>query len=351
MEQFVCVRVVQANSLDLSLFQFDYDLTLAVFLMNADKTIYGRYGSRSSHDEPDQDISMEGFREALEGALELHRDYPENRRKLSGKQGSIPRFRVPEEFPALRGKYRSELEYSGNVARSCMHCHQLRDAERLLFRSGRKPIPDEVLYPYPMPDVVGMTLDPKTRATISAVSANSAAGRAGFRVGDRITALDGQSVLSIADVQWILHHAPDTAALQAEFERDGRSLAATLQLAAGWRRASDISWRPTTWDLRRMGSGGLVLEQLPAEERSRAGLSASDLALRVTHVGEYGEHAVGKRAGFLNGDVLIAVDGQTRPMRETDLLAYAVQKKLPGDQLPVTVLRAGKRLELRLLLQ
>jgi len=48
MDQFVCVRLVQANGLDLELFQFDYDLTFSIFFMNGDKTIYGRYGTRSS---------------------------------------------------------------------------------------------------------------------------------------------------------------------------------------------------------------------------------------------------------------------------------------------------------------
>ena len=47
MDEFVCVRLVQANALDLTLFQFDYDLTFAVFFMNTDRTIYGRYGTRS----------------------------------------------------------------------------------------------------------------------------------------------------------------------------------------------------------------------------------------------------------------------------------------------------------------
>ena len=47
MDRFVCVRLVQANAMDLTLFQFDYDLTFAAFFLNADRTIYGRYGSRS----------------------------------------------------------------------------------------------------------------------------------------------------------------------------------------------------------------------------------------------------------------------------------------------------------------
>ena len=52
LKKFVCVRVIQGNSLDLELFQFDYDLTFAAFFMNADRTIYGRYGTRSSQENP-----------------------------------------------------------------------------------------------------------------------------------------------------------------------------------------------------------------------------------------------------------------------------------------------------------
>src|SRR5438093_12006810 len=68
MDRFISVRLVQANAVDLTLFQFDYDLTFAVFFMNADRTIYGRYGSRSDRKEATRDISIESFREALAAA-------------------------------------------------------------------------------------------------------------------------------------------------------------------------------------------------------------------------------------------------------------------------------------------
>jgi hypothetical protein len=47
-----------------------------------------------------------------------------------------------------------------------------------------------------------------------------------------------------------------------------------------------------------MALGGLVLEALPVTGRREARLSDGVLALRVKHVGQYGEHAVGKRTGF-----------------------------------------------------
>ena len=182
------------------LFQFDYDLTFAVFFMNADKTLYGRYGSRSSQKDAAKDISLEGFRKAMQAALELHKGYPANKAVLAGKKGPEPRFKVPEEYPSLRGKYKATLDYEGKVVQSCMHCHQVRDAERAFFRADKKPIPDEVLYPWPMPEVVGLTLDPKEKATVKSVARGSWAEKDGFKADDEILSLEGQAILSIADV-------------------------------------------------------------------------------------------------------------------------------------------------------
>src|SRR5437867_1450406 len=101
MDQFVCVRLVQANALDLALFQFDYDLTFAVHFLNADRTVYGRYGSRSDQKDAQKDISLEGFRKALAAALELHNHYPANRASLTAKQPRAPRFKTPDDYPSL----------------------------------------------------------------------------------------------------------------------------------------------------------------------------------------------------------------------------------------------------------
>src|SRR5207237_30501 len=83
---------------------------------------------------------------------------------LAGKQPRPARFKTPDEFPSLRGKYQAKLDYEGKVVQSCMHCHQVRDAERRFFRDDRKPIPDEVLYPFPMPDAIALSIDSKTKA-------------------------------------------------------------------------------------------------------------------------------------------------------------------------------------------
>src|SRR6185436_17612370 len=105
LDKFVCARVVSTNGLDLSLFQFDTDQSFAVFLLNADKTIYGRFGTRSHRTEWVGDVSLKGLAAALQGALALHADYPRNRDALASKRGPAPEVPSPEQYPSLKSKY------------------------------------------------------------------------------------------------------------------------------------------------------------------------------------------------------------------------------------------------------
>ena len=61
LDKFVCVRQVSTNGLDLGLFQFDTDQSFAAFLLNADGTIYGRFGTRSHRTEWVGDVSLPGL--------------------------------------------------------------------------------------------------------------------------------------------------------------------------------------------------------------------------------------------------------------------------------------------------
>lgn len=341
LDKFVCVRIVQANAMDLAHFQFDFDLSFAVFFTDADLTIYGRYGTRSDRRE-EEDISLRGLRKAMAEALRLHGEGAAIRPALAGKQARPSRFRTPRDYPSLAGHYRAELDYAGSVAKSCIHCHQVRDAERQLYRSSGEPFPDEVLYPYPDPEVLGLKLDPEEMAKVERIAAGSPADRGGFRPGDEVVSLDGQPLLSIADVQWVLHNTPATAKLPTIVRRDGKTIDLTLTLAEGWRRGN-ISWRPTTWSLRQMGLGGMKLDELRDDDRRRLGLAGDRMALKAEHVGEYGEHAIAKRAGLKKGDIIVAIDGRDRRMNESQLLEYALRQKHRGDPMAVTVLRDGER--------
>lgn len=52
LEEFVCMRIVSTNGLDLSLFQYDTDQSFAVFMLHADRTIHGPFGALSHRTVP-----------------------------------------------------------------------------------------------------------------------------------------------------------------------------------------------------------------------------------------------------------------------------------------------------------
>ncbi len=68
LEKFVCVRQVSTNGLDLDTFQYDTDQSFAIFMLNADGTIYGRFGTRSHRTDWFGDVSLKGLAAALQGA-------------------------------------------------------------------------------------------------------------------------------------------------------------------------------------------------------------------------------------------------------------------------------------------
>lgn len=352
LEKFVCVRIVSTNGLDLSLFQFDTDQSFAVFMLNADRTIYGRFGTRSHRTEWVGDVSLKGLTKALEGALELHAAAPASKAILAAKTGPAPAFASPELMPSLKDKYASQLNYSGDVAKSCIHCHQIGDAQRDLYRSRNEAIPEPLLNPYPHPRSLGLILNPDERATVKEVRQGSLAESAGLHAGDRITHLNGQPMLSIADVQWVLHNlSPDGDRILVNLRRGEALHAVTLQLPAGWRTRDDISWRVSAWGLRRMVTGGLKLEPIDSADRGRGGIPLDGMALQVRHVGQYGPHAAAKNAGFQTGDVLVSFDGRNDLLTDSDVLRYGASKKIPGDQVAIEIIRAGERRTLHLPMQ
>jgi hypothetical protein len=351
LERFVRVRIVSTNGLDLSLFQFDTDQSFAVFMLNAAGDIYGRYGTRSDQKEWANDVSIAGLGKALEGALALHKAYPANRAELAGKRGAAPEFPVPEQLPTLRGKYGPKLDYEGNVVRSCIHCHQIGDAQRAHHLQTQGSLPDSVLFPYPHPKAIGLVMDPQERALVKRVEAGSPAATAGFAAGDVILRLAGQPLLSIADIQWVLHQVPANGGqLVADVRRGSEAVKSslTLDLPAGWRRRDDIAWRASSWELRRHALGGLYLKPLEAEGRESLRIADGKMALRAQHVGEFAPHDRAKRAGFRKGDIVVAFDGRRDLLRETDLLAYALELAKAGKQVDVELLRDGQPLRFKL---
>ena len=350
LDQFVCVRLINANAIELAKFQFDYDLSFSTLFFNADGTLYGRYGSWTHQKDP-QERTTVGYKRSLEAALAIHAAYPVNKAALAGKQGGPTPFATPIEIPLLATKYKRDLDWEGKVVGSCVHCHQVGDAYRAFYRDAGKPLPCELIYPMPMPETIGVSLEPDQIAKVKSVAPGSIAAKAGVQVGDEFTMLGGQLLLSIADFAWALHRAGETATLPAQATRSGKAVHFTLNLPTGWRAKSDISRRVGTWPMRGMATGGMILVDLTDEERTARGLGKDKLGLFVKGLGQYGKHAAAKNAGFQKDDVLIELNGQSARLTEGEMIGQLLQNTKPGDKMKAAVLRGDKRVELILPMQ
>ena len=351
LDQFVRVRLINANSLDLQKFQFDYDLSFSVLFFNGDGTLYGRFGSWEHQRNP-QDKTTSSFESALRGALDVHRGYPNNRDLLSAKQGKPVKYRTPLDMPGLKGKFRDELNWSGEVVKSCVHCHQIGDSLRLEQRDRGRTFPLSLVYPYPPSETIGMNLEPVYPLRIKNLSVDSPVRNAGLREGDFLLGAEGQSLISAADLSWVLHHFSDAGGKLELFARRGsRTAVVQVDLGPTWRLKSDISRRVGTWPMRAMAFGGIKFIDLSDSQRSALGLRGDKLALKAEHVGQYNKHAAAKRAGWKKGDVLVGVGGHESRLSESELIGLILQKHSPGKKLPAKILRGSKEMNLPLPIQ
>lgn len=335
-KQFVCVRVIQANSLDLNVFQYDFDMSWAALFLNADMIVYGRYGSRnaSGKDSSDGLLSVQAFYKAAERALKLHASYPGNKAELAGKQSSQAEYATPRQIPGL-----TERPALAGERRECIHCHMVKEfALRARWQDGRLSLAD--LWVYPLPANLGITTDLDDGLAITAVKDGSPAGQADVAAGDKLVSINGQPLISLADIQWALHRAPAEGKLEVKVNRRGSTQARSIVLPAEWKK-SDIAWRASSWYGLRQG---FKVELLPDGERQSRGIAAGQMALVVK--GLFGQNAAKvKEAGVAMNDVIVAVDGQTAAKTESEFLTDLRLKHGPKDSVKFTLLRGSERRE------
>ena len=65
------------------------------------------------------------------------------------------------------------------------------------------------------------------------------------------------------------------------------------------------------------------------------------MGFRIQHVGQFAPHDVAHKAGVKKDDILVGFDGRNDFTRETDLIAYALRHKKPGDLVKLELVRNG----------
>ena len=332
LDNFVCVRLVQMYGVDLSRFQFDFSMTWVIFFANADGTLYGRYGTRSAlQGGSSRNISVAGFKRSIEASLALHARYVADpaagKREVLGKQTQHqPTWARAEIIPSLAKNKRLALPFTGLAEdRSgrahgvgCIHCHMIPSNELMSLRRENKLIPERLVWPYPMPDAIGMHMDPRKRATVQRVLQDSAAAKSGILAGDEIMSIDGQTILSPADIQWVLHNVGEKAKLRIGASRDGEERELVLYLSKNWRR------RLGDWRFINLG----VCAQISGFNGRPTRGGGKRLAIRVQRTNRRRLEGVDLR----KNDVIVEIDGQREPMNLGQLTDYLLNKR-PGSVL------------------
>jgi predicted metalloprotease with PDZ domain len=318
------VRLGNIDTLDLNLFDFDFDLTFAVFFLSADDRVYARYGQRDGRG-PDALQSLKGLEHAMKSALQMHE-----------------RDREAREFAPRDQKQRLSIREAGGRARRCYHCHNVREVFNRRFREAGK-WERELAYHYPPTENIGLTLEVDRGNVIAKVLASSPADSAGLKKGDVLRRLDVVPIHSIADALYALERAPASGKVKATWTREGKSMSADLALAGGWRK-SDLSWRPSMLSM--VPSLPIRGDDLTAAEKKDLGLPPNQLAVRQRTTIRAQAQAAWVRAG----DVLVGIDRELTDLDADRLHKYVRREYLVGDQVQLIVIREGKRLKLPLTL-
>ena len=334
--EFISVRQVEMKNVDLSLFQFDFDLNWAAVFLNADGDIYARYGTQSAAG-PDAYNSMVGLERTMRRVLKLHEENPGNRAALAGKRPAKKPYKTALEMPGLENKARLK----GPTKRdNCIHCHNIHDAEQKAA-SDNGTFTRELLWRYPLPDSMGILIDADHGTRVRQVVRGGPAAATDLDVGEDVVSMNGQPMTSIADMQWVLHGLPNTdTTVTVTGSKSGKNVVA---LKKGWKE-SDISWRGSMWSL----SPRLRVYFPPLSEKQRRKLSlpANTGALETRWINR--GSASGKSAfaaGLREGDIVVALDGKPidpKTVHRTFISSIKFTYKV-GDTIRLTVLRNGKK--------
>ena len=336
-ERFIPVRQVEMKNVDLEQFQFDHDLNWAAMFINADGTVYARYGTQSA-EGADAYNSIAGLKTTMQRVLELHQNYPRNKATLEEKRGPQKEIQSALELPGMENS--ASLE-GLTTRQNCIHCHMIHDAEnRLAQEEGT--FNNDMLWRYPLPQNIGLHIVRDHGAKIERIESGTPASESGLQDGEEISLMNGQAITSVADMQFVLHHLPnEETSVTVTGSESGRQ---TLHLKKGW-KVTDASWRGSMWSV----SPILRTWAPPVDQKRREELDIppGQGALEVKYINgtKPGGQAV-KKSGIRVGDIIIAMAGKPIP-EDNEKWNFEVKTTYDvGETLPLTILRDGEKLEM-----
>jgi len=327
LSQYVCVRVVRLDDVNVGLFERDWNNAIYFFMLNADEQIYMRYGGRESA-SPDTYNNMESLEVALKQGLVLHDQYL----KGEWKAPEPPKPLYPREMPLL-----VERTFARHA---CVECHLIGDFQNL--QREQDGVLDKLTHLYRSPDIktIGIWLDVPKGLVVK--EAKGAVAAAGMKPGDRIASWDGTPVWTFGDVQYRFDKVDRRAKeLHIGVERDGHATELSVALPPRW-WWTDLTFRQSSVDPRTDFSD----RPLTDEEKAKLGLKADGFASQVKYVAEFAK--IRGAHELKVGDIIVAVDGVERDEFANTADLFIKLRKKAGDSAMLDVIRDGKRVQMKL---
>ncbi|MBI3822977.1 MAG: PDZ domain-containing protein [Planctomycetes bacterium] len=316
------LRIENMRGIDLSIFDFDYDMQWFALMLTADGEVLGRFGGRDA-DTPGKYQSLPGLRHSLEAARARFKS-------MKSPGASIRKPMRAEEYPAAE-----RLR-----ANACIHCHHVYEFRRAALQEAGTWSLDEV-WVYPEPANLGLTLDPERGNRVLAVQAGSPAGKLGIKAKDLLQRVDATPIASVADFQYALHQAPKKGQLLISWQSGTSESKAPVVLPDNWRK-TDLSWR---WSLKSMSpSPGIIGDDLDADGRKSLGLKPGELGYRhMNFLTPSGRHA-----GLQANDVIVGIDDKSLSMTARQFEAHIRLNYRVGQEITLNVMRGKDRVKLKL---
>jgi len=326
--QYVCARITRMDTVDIALFDRDWNNAIYYFILNADEQIYMRYGGRDSR-SPDSYLDLRSLELSLEKGLDLHRRYQGGDLKKAPR----PKPLFPRDIPLLADR---------TIARAaCVECHLIGDFQNI--QREQQNALDKLKDLYRSPDIRTLGIDLDVPRGLVVKEARGAAEAGGMKPGDLIAAWNGVPVITFGDLQYEHDKVPRFAdRVRVTVSRDTRTLDLPLVLPERW-WWTDLTFRQSSVEPR------VYFESVPllAAEKRSYGLPEQGFASRVSK-------SMGTFAGILKfhelrvGDIIFGVDGVERDDVANTAELFIKLRKIAGESVMLNVIRDGRRMQMEL---
>ncbi|MBI1832925.1 MAG: hypothetical protein HYR84_15910 [Planctomycetes bacterium] len=316
------LRVGNLRGVDLSIFDFDYDVQWCALMLTPDGAVLGRFGAADA-ESSSKYLTLPALRHSLEQALDRFKG-------LKAAKLDERKTIRPEDYPAA-----AKLGEKG-----CIHCHHVYEFRRdALQREGRWSLDD--VWVHPEPENVGVTLDPTRGDRVLAVKAKSPASELGIHANDVIRRIGNAPIASVADVRQALHQGPTKGAIEIVWRNGEHERRGMLPLAEGWRK-TDVSWR---WSLKSLSpSPSIVGDDLSMDERKKLGLAPRQLAYRQMNF----LTPTARHAGLHANDIIVGINDQAMSMTARQFETHIRLYCKVGQEITLNVMRGKERVKVKL---